>query len=132
MKALNSQEEEDPVLVELQRRIFADTAELLQLEAGIEQISSDADEQLPTGTAVRPKFAGPVTACDSLNSARRQQRRLQRLRVKLEGSRVSFCLRDVDCMLRHFVLDDLGDVLELPRYTAPQRKQARSTSLTAC
>ena len=125
---------EDQGLVELQHRIQQDISVLRRLQSNIEQAGSDDErpvipgdqspyQELPT-SSTRP--------CISLAAARRQARALRR-EEQCGSKLLHFSLGHVDRLLDDFVASETEGPLELPKYTAPQRRQVIKVSkVVAC
>ena len=115
---------QDDALAELQSRIHAETATLQHLEHRIDAASSDLEEPFLSCEQAQPQqyVLLPIQTSASLTSARRQSHRFKRQKRHTAG-RVPFSLEEVNAVLELHVLKEVDNALELPRYTAPQRRQ---------
>lgn len=115
---------DDSDLTELQQQIQCDTAQLHRLREDIEQAASD--DESPVDPTCYESQQEPVTAfltpSPSLATARRRIRSLRRPRQQFNTG-LLFDLRSINSLLERHVASGAKEALELPKYTAPQRRQ---------
>lgn len=118
----------DCVLADLQQKIHAGTAELLDLLDSIEQPEDPAVVGIHSARGVSNN-GHQAEACSTLEEAGKQQRSLKRRRAAKDKDlfaprqRPAFDLRLINSLIAQHVEAESEEALELPKFTTPQRKQ---------
>lgn len=133
-EALRLEDQPDNTFEDIQKGALCEIAALTGLQEGIEEAASDADVPHTSVSNLPVRHsevdASAARASLSLSSARRKARRLREARTPARKPRPCFDLAEVNVRLCDFVAAKQEVALELPAFSAPQRRQVEPAPTT--